>query len=468
MASDKSDYPLILEKRKSYGGEDSKENEHIENTSHSSQFSHGGLSIMSATALISGKIAGLGIQILPGAISRTGVWGLMVAIVALLLSAFSGTLLSKSWIILRHRFSKYRTEIHRYPYPALAYEGYGIWGRRIASVLLYLYGVAICTTGLLILADNLDVLLNLVGVRLTVCSYLPIVAVCVCPFLWMGTPKDFWFAGYFAVITATTAGGFLFIGALLDHDYYSNLDNHGGVETAEVLSSMGDIIFAYAGQSVYPTVQHDMRNPEDFTTSVLLGYAVIAIIYFPVTVTCLLIYGETFQAVGAVNILDIVTSHFITVPFIILIMCYTIPVIIITSNPFFQDAEDLFNIPYEFTWKRCLLRSLYVLFLLVIATTFPHFTTFLPLVGGPLVAVVNFILPIVIYAKLVSLEPPAVAPESIIPACLTNTCHVTIVIVAIVGAGMSSGTALYRLIMHHNDVYLPCYANISSYYNYEM
>lgn len=36
---------------------------------------------------------------------------------------------------------------------------------------------------------------------------------------------------------------------------------------------MGDIIFAYAGQSVYPTVQHDMRNPEDFTTSVLLGYA---------------------------------------------------------------------------------------------------------------------------------------------------------------------------------------------------
>ncbi|XP_041452777.1 amino acid transporter AVT1F-like isoform X2 [Lytechinus variegatus] len=395
MASDNADYPLMLEKRKSYGGQDSKEDEHIENTSHSSQFSHGGLSIMSATALISGKIAGLGIQILPGAISRTGVWGLIVAIVALLLSAFSGTLLSKSWIILRHRFSKYRTEIHRYPYPALAYEGYGIWGRRIASVLLYLYGVAICTTGLLILADNLDVLLNLVGVRLTVCSYLPIVAVCVCPFLWMGTPKDFWFAGYFAVITATTAGGFLFIGALLDHEYYSNLDNHGGVETAEVLSSMGDIIFAYAGQSVYPTVQHDMRNPEDFTTSVLFGYA-------------------------------------------------------------------------EFTWKRCLLRSLYVLFLLVIATTFPHFTTFLPLVGGPLVAVVNFILPIVIYAKLVSLEPPAVAPESIIPACLTNTCHVIIVIVAIVGAGMSSGTALYRLIMHHNDVYLPCYANISSYYNYDM
>eukprot|EP00057_Strongylocentrotus_purpuratus_P022773 XP_011677247.1 PREDICTED: uncharacterized protein LOC105444565 [Strongylocentrotus purpuratus] len=129
MANNRSDRPL-LEIKKSYAGQSSKEEEdHIENTSHSSQFNRMGLSVMTATALISGKIAGLGIQILPGAVARTGAWGLVVAIVALLLSAFSGTLLSKSWILLRQRYSKYRTEIHRYPYPALAYEAYGIWGR---------------------------------------------------------------------------------------------------------------------------------------------------------------------------------------------------------------------------------------------------------------------------------------------------------------------------------------------------
>ena len=48
----------------------------------------------------------------------------------------------------------------------------------------------------------------------------------------------------------------------------------------------------------------------------------------------------------------------------------------------------------------------------LVAATFPHFTTFLPLIGGPLVAVVNFILPSVIYAKLVRLEPLPSSPES--------------------------------------------------------
>ncbi|XP_030849627.1 lysine histidine transporter 1-like [Strongylocentrotus purpuratus] len=273
-------------------------------------------------------------------------------------------------------------------------------------------------------------------------------------------------ASYFAIITAFTAGGFLFVGSLLDHDTYSGIDHPDEVEVDEIFSSMGDIIFAYAGQSVYPTVQHDMRNPEDFTTSVLLGYAITAIIYFPATITCLIIYGEGYRALHASNILDIVTSHFITVPFIILIMFYTIPVIIITSNPFFQDAEDFFNIPYVFTWKRCLLRSLYILLLLFVAMTFPHFTIFLPLIGGPLVAVVNFILPIVIYAKLVRMEPPASPPESIIPACLTNTCHVIIVLVAILGAGMSSGAAVYHLVTSHDGVYPPCYSNISNFYDF--
>ncbi|XP_071487789.1 uncharacterized protein [Diadema antillarum] len=452
-------YPLI-ERKKSYGAQalaDQASASHIEKTTtHSAHFSHDGLSIMTATSLISGKVVGLGIQILPGAVARTGAWGFTIAIAALLLSAFSGTILSRSWILLRQRYSKYRTEINRYPYPTLAYEAYGPWGRRVASILLYLYGIAICTTGLLILADNLHILLESLGITLTTCIYLPIISVFVCPLLWMGTPKDFWFVGYFAIATATAASIFLFVGASLDHDKYK-IHHDMEVNVVAFFSAVGDIVFAYAGQSVYPTVQHDMKSPEDFTKSVLWGYGVMALLYFPTTIACVVIYGEAFKEKNLDNILDLVTSNFIRIPFIILMMIYTIPVIIITSNPFFQDAEDFFNIPYEFTWKRPLLRSIYVLLLLFIASTFPHFTTFLPLVGGPLVAVVNFILPSVIYSKLVRMEPMTVPPDSIIPICLTNTVHVVIVIVALLAALMSSGTAIYSFVNGSGVVDLPCY-----------
>ena len=60
----------------------------------------------------------------------TGWIGLVLIAVCALISAYTGVILGRCWVIIKDRFpDKYAKDHIRYPYPAIGFEAAGIYAR---------------------------------------------------------------------------------------------------------------------------------------------------------------------------------------------------------------------------------------------------------------------------------------------------------------------------------------------------
>ncbi|XP_071792147.1 uncharacterized protein [Asterias amurensis] len=438
------------------------ENQEDDNTSTQSEIkapSTTGLTIFTAAVFIVGEMAGSGILALPKSMVDTGWSGVILIVLCALLSGYTGIILGRSWQILKDRFPMYRGHI-RYPYPAIAFEAIGKPGRYMVTFCVNFTLFSVSCVFLLVAANNIQSLLVQVGVSVSFCVWVPIIAAILCPFTWLGTPKDFWPIAAIATTATGIACLLIFVQEMLDIGHYPDV-KFPSTDFGNFFEAFGVILFAFGGHAIFPSVQHDMKDTRKFHWTVGISYVVVVLYYLPVSAAGYAVYGDLFITRNTDNILNILTPSIITTIVTIMITIHLIMGFIIVINPFCQELEQLLNIPLKFSVKRICVRSAVVALVLFVAETIPKFGIILGLVGGSTVTLLTFVFPSLFYIKLRRHENDEWPREKL--EIWEYILHAEIILVGLVGGIASTYSVIADLAnADHPSFTVPCYVNATA------
>jgi len=459
-------------------------------------------------------MAGSGVLALPGAMVGTGWAGALLIFIFTANACFSGTRLGSCWTILEERYEEFQKEI-RDPYPSIGEKAVGRWGRlvSIGCICFTLYGAG--TVFIVLIAQLLGSLLeDFTSEYLGLCQWMVIIAVFLIPLTWLGSPKDFWLIAVGALLSTVTACGLIMIQAMLDHSTFENLDYsdshlerkqekyskilasesyqndisghynenstctlrkdwfHEHNETIDAFmghlrpacgiayppatasgtfKAFASIMFAFAGASTFPTIQADMKEKKKFNMAAYIACIILGIIYVPMGVLGYYALGDQAEANVVLNL----SPGPIRIVIEIMLLLHLISAFPILINPPCLYFEQLFKIPSEFNWKRCLFRSTIVLCLLFISESIPNFGSILDLVGSCSVTLLTFVFPPYFYMKLCDSSKDNEAwTQRKLPLWERIYCWVLIV-VGLVGGASATYTAITNVF--GASFSLPCY-----------
>ncbi|XP_045125205.1 amino acid transporter AVT1B-like [Portunus trituberculatus] len=402
------------------------------------------------------QMAGAGFLALPRALANTGWLGIIMMLLFCMSVAFVGTRLGRSWVILEERWPQ---EYHggvRQPYMDIAERSLGYVGRQIAmwSVVLNLYGST--TVHIILISQMLAAVVQAeTDFCLTKCHVILIVGFCLIPLTWLGSPKDFWQASILAVVATLMAVVVIVVQIFLSED---TLDppQYSNPTVASFSLGFGSILFAFGGAAVFPTIQNDMSDRSQFWKSVIIGFSGILSLYLPVA---LVGYIEIGDAVDSNILLSVGITNIVVVAIameIINLLC----TFIISSNPVFQSIEEVFRVPKRFGPRRVVLRTAMVLVQMVIGLAVPNFDKILNLIGGSLITLCTFVLPPVMYMRLVEDRSDKSWPQRTIPLW-EKVYLIEIICVGLCGGILSTITSAYELINPTGEGDVSCFSSFS-------
>ncbi|KAK3879826.1 hypothetical protein Pcinc_015633 [Petrolisthes cinctipes] len=221
------------------------------------------------------QMAGAGFLALPRALADVGWLGLPMMVLFCVMVAYAGTRLGSCWVMLEERWPKQYLGGSRMPYMDIAEKSLGTIGRNVAlwAVDLNLFGST--AVFIILISEMVSSVLYVYTdgeCPVTKCALIIIVGVCLIPFTWLGSPKDFWQASLLAVISTTTAVIVIIVQIFLSHDSLPENPPYPNPTIFSFSLGFGAILFAFGGASVFPTIQNDMADRSQFWRSVIAGF----------------------------------------------------------------------------------------------------------------------------------------------------------------------------------------------------
>lgn len=388
-----------------------------------------GLGVLATAILIAGEMAGSGVLALPRAVVDTGWIGVFLVMLLCGCAGYSGSRLGECWCIIEERFHQFR-EKTRNPYATIAHAACGAWASRLVSCCIQITLFGAGTVYLLLASQVVQDLLSDLMPSVSFCLYLILIATALCPAMWLGSPKDFWAVGVGALLTTALACTCIFSKMLIDSmepyqpdinddvPYFPEKNITKVHSFSKLFLSFGTILFAFGGASTFPTIQNDMREKTRFSTSIVIGFAVILGLYLPIVIGGFIMYGNSVDP----NILTSLShklpngseqnGEWLVTAANVLMGIHLVLAFLIVVNPVCQEVEELLSVPHNFGWKRGLLRTGLVIGMVIVGETIPHFGKLLALVGGSTVTLLTFVLPPFFYMQLCDQTPPMIQSPS--------------------------------------------------------
>ncbi|TMS35475.1 hypothetical protein L596_002871 [Steinernema carpocapsae] len=343
------------------------------------------------TALfIVADMAGGGVVAMPVAFLKSGLYagiGFMVSITFIF--GYTAHQLGEVWVIMQKRWPEYH-EHCRKPYPEIAMRSMGPTAKAVASISVYvtLFGMAIVY---LLLSSTIihHFFANIFGLQMDYCFMVLIVAFILLPFTYLKSPQDFWGVIVIAMLTTALSVLLIVVGITIDRPTCGPIADMPLPTVSSAVLSLGTFLFAFAGHYVFPTIQHDMKRPKDFTKSCVVGFAIVALLYMPMSIYAYVTYGNSLMD----SVINSIQTSWIQETANIFIAVHCILTLTILMNPLNQEAEEFFEVPHDFSFKRIGLRTGMMGLVLFCGLSVPEFGPFMNLVGAATIPIVCVVFP---------------------------------------------------------------------------
>ncbi|XP_022095218.1 amino acid transporter AVT1I-like [Acanthaster planci] len=359
-----------------------------------------GINVWQTAVSLAGGMAGLGFLAIVVLVVSTGWIGFILFSFVCSAMIYTAILLGRCWNMVRLKWDQ-----ERHPYGAVGEEAFGVWARRFINFLVAL----VCFTNTIpVLMGFTEMTLTIGGMVLegTLCFWPLVYGLIICPFVWLGTPKNFWLLLAASLFTCSLSMIFVTISTFLISDSISDHANatHSEFHESKLLhlsEATGTVLWVLSLHSTLLTVQQDMQQPQALTKALILANFMTLPAVLVVMLSLLTVFGNALTNVtGTAIVFSLLPDDSLKKTAALLILVHQTGVVLFVNNPLFQYLEEVLDIPKEFTWKRVILRSSIIIAQVFIQETVPHFTLLASISGGLLNPLLSLLIPCLCYLRL--------------------------------------------------------------------
>ncbi|KAM7255220.1 hypothetical protein ACFE04_020461 [Oxalis oulophora] len=337
-------------------------------------------------------LCGIGMLTVPYAIREGGWLSLLLLLLFAITSCYTGILLKRCL----ESSPGLRT------YPDIGQAAFGVTGRLVISIALYVELYASSVEFVIMMADNLSTLfpninMNISGIPLNSQQFCAIMAtLVVLPTVWL---RDLSLLSYLSV--GGVLASILMVVCLLWVGVVDNVGFHLGgkaLDLSNISVSVGIYAFSFAGHSVFPNIYSSMKEPSQFHLVLILSFLFCGVLYVGVAIIGYSMFGDSIQSQYTLNMPQQFAASKISLWTAVI---NPLTKYAMTLTPVALSLEELMPSGHENPYfVTIFIRTSLAISTLVVALTVPFFANMMALIGSMLAMLAAIIFPCACYLSI--------------------------------------------------------------------